>query len=351
MLLRDIMEFARLYLSCVSFCAVLQGIEPQSFMIKNVLQDKCIHAPHENGKVSLAACKQNVLHQQWIWDLDSASIINAKSKLCLTVQKVSESASLKMQPCKQTALQAWSCDKAGHLTLKGHNLYLSTNVGTKKVLLSKNQDKHSKWQTPWDSPICKEFIKPTMVYEPKTTLKPHEVTKEVNKEVYEPNFTSTTETMITLHITPIVGKIVSSTENPGHSNMDDNGDNDNGVHDQQFLGVEAKRIEMEYETIQHGSTWQTVMLILCPFALMLGGMILALNIRNNKKRKLLSAMPSHSKSLHKGGPVYTQCPITEKVEGSMCTEPDPQASTLRHGEILIEWKDGTVTPLFDPQQN
>ncbi|KAG9467389.1 hypothetical protein GDO78_015031 [Eleutherodactylus coqui] len=91
------------------------------------------------------------------------------------------------------------------------------------------------------------------------------------------------------------------------------------------------------------------MLILSPFTFILGVIILVLNVRINKKRKLLSALPNHVKPHHKFGSPYEQSPLTGKVDQSEYLSLDSNTPTLRHGEILIEWKDGTITPLYDHQ--
>ncbi|PIO28758.1 hypothetical protein AB205_0061770 [Aquarana catesbeiana] len=101
-------------------------------------------------------------------------------------------------------------------------------------------------------------------------------------------------------------------------------------------------------TGSEGIGWKTAMLILSPFTFLLGVAILVLNVRINKKRKL-SALPSHVKPHHKLGTPYEQSPLTSK--GDLADYPglDSNSSTLRHGEILIEWKDGTISPLYDQQ--
>ncbi|XP_053304614.1 uncharacterized protein LOC128467111 [Spea bombifrons] len=336
------MEFGRTYLGCAFFWLILQGIESQTFMIKNVPLEKCIHSAHDTGRVSLAACKLHALHQHWIWDPETGSIVNAKSMECLTALKTSSDFStLKMKPCDRSDHQSWTCDNAGHLTLRGHELYLTAKQGTKKVFVSKERDKFGRWRTLMDSPICKEVIEPTEIYE--TTAK--QELEEVTGPIRETKLT--TEETKTVSGVPFIGRNVSTTHGPGPVCTKDNGDLD-----QQFVGAEGNSIEMEkYERVQSGRGWMIAMLILSPLALMLGALILAMSVRFNKKRKLLSALPSRPRSIIKLGSSYEQCPLTEKGEEAARTASEPHSPSLRHGEILIEWKDGTVTPLFDPPQN
>ncbi|KAM8960959.1 uncharacterized protein RCH25_036764 [Pelodytes ibericus] len=316
------------------------GADTQSFLIKNTQLEKCIHVSQDRGRISVVSCKLHSLHQQWLWDPDTSAIMNAKSKECLTVQIIHELPTLKMMPCQHTNQQTWSCDKTGHVTLQGHGLYLSAQQGTKKIFVSKERDKFSRWKTSLNLPVCLCGFQPTQRYEQRTTPETQETTEAVQKAT----FPGGTETMKALPSIPSDSEAVLPTEPAVQGYMPDNAD-------QQFVGADGNFLEIEYEIVQSGFGWRAAMLVLSPLALILGGIILVLNVQLNKKRKLLSKLPSESKTLHKTGPLYQQCPLCEKADPAISTGPDPNSPTLRHGEILIEWKDGTVTPLFDPQQN
>ncbi|KAL9822309.1 uncharacterized protein GJ701_017054 [Geothlypis trichas] len=94
-----------------------------------------------------------------------------------------------------------------------------------------------------------------------------------------------------------------------------------------------------------GTNWKTAMLVLSPLAFILGLIILTLNVHYNKKKKILSALkssPAHSSraDLREPAPLRRGPPPQPYL-------PPSRSPSLRRGEILIEWKDGTVTPLFD----
>ncbi|CAM5143919.1 unnamed protein product [Natator depressus] len=93
------------------------------------------------------------------------------------------------------------------------------------------------------------------------------------------------------------------------------------------------------------TNWKTAMLVLSPFAFILGLIILTLNVRYNKKKKL-SALKSYPESCSTAG-LQEQSPLTVTAGSWQRSIPDSRSPSLQHGEILIEWKDGTVTPLFD----
>ncbi|MEE6457761.1 hypothetical protein FKM82_000026 [Ascaphus truei] len=324
------MEFFKLCLSCMSLCLWLQVIEGQSFMIKNVLLEKCIHVTPDSGRVSMAECKPHSHHQQWFWDPDTSALVSAKSKRCLTVQTIHEFSSLKLESCENNEHQAWTCDKRGHLTLQDQGLHLSIKRGTKKVYVSKVKDKLSKWKTMMDGPVCKGGAQPTEQVEQKK----HEL-EEVPVEVYEPKFVSSTGKVKTLSSSPWVDATNFPTQLPGLNNTSRTTDNvqfiasDKDELGQQFVSAEENFIEKQFVSVRD-------MVIFFPPC---------------RKRKLLSALPRYTKSVHKVGSSYERSPLTDKEDIQQNAGQVPHSPSLRHGEILIEWKDGTVTPLFDHQPN
>ncbi|XP_075711061.1 uncharacterized protein LOC142746842 isoform X2 [Rhinoderma darwinii] len=303
----------------VSLCFLLHVSQGQNVMIRNAQLEKCIHAADDTGRVSLAKCKVNSHHQHWTWDLGTNSIINVHSNKCLTVMKSHSLHTLKIDSCEGRRNQVWVCDQRGYLTLYGHNLHLTAKQGTKKVFMSSGMDKFSKWKTLLDSPVCGEThtprsFKPTSYLEQSTRKDPEEVTTAS----YETKSSSITDEIKSSPRLPYMIERTTTTQKPGYS-----------------------------YTTDTGSGWRTAMLILSPFTFLMGVIILVLNVRVNKKRKVLSALPSHAKPHHKFGSAYEQSPLTSKVDQSEYPGPDSSPTTLRHGEILIEWKDGTITPLYD----
>ncbi|KAM4710308.1 uncharacterized protein O3C94_000271 [Discoglossus pictus] len=345
------MKFFHLHLGSFSLCIyLLAGVQAETFMIKNVQLERCIHMAQDSGRVSMAQCKLYSQHQQWIWDPDTRAIMDMKSRRCLTVHKIQEFSSVRMEPCENNEHQAWTCDKRGHLILQHHGLHLSTKLGTKKVFVSKGTDKFSKWKTIMDEPICTGGVSPTKNPE-------KEAVEEVTQVLYESTFPSTTQQNVISSIA-VTGpgschtqipdqKITSITKDATQYITEDT---DTGEPEQQFVSAQQNVVEKQYVPVQEPMGWKMAMLILSPVAIVLGGIILILNIQHNKKRKL-SALPSYPKSIHKLGSSYEQSPLTGQQDGGQYPGQDPHSPTLRHGEILIEWKDGTVTPLFDQQAN
>ncbi|XP_018424543.1 PREDICTED: uncharacterized protein LOC108797449 [Nanorana parkeri] len=317
-------------LGSLTLCVLLQVTQGQMFMIKNVQLEKCIHAADDTGRVSLAKCKVNADHQHWTWEPSTNSIINVKSKRCLTVIKPRDLPTLKTDLCEGRKNQAWLCDSRGYLSLYGHQLHLSAKQGTKKVILSRGMDKFSKWKTMKDSPICEDVIMTTTGVQQSS---PHGAEDSVDL-FYESELRNSS---VTLGISPFEMGTNTTTQQP-----------------KKTFTAEIEEVpsasswEQIYVFEENSIGWKTAMLILSPFTFLLGIAILVLNVRSNKKRKL-SALPSHVKPHHKLGTQYEQSPLTSKADLADYPGQDPNSSTLRHGEILIEWKDGTITPLYDQQ--
>ncbi|XP_068128030.1 uncharacterized protein [Hyperolius riggenbachi] len=331
------MGIYHLCLLSVAFYALLQVAQSQIFMIKNAQLEKCIHAADDTGRVSLAKCKVNSHHQYWSWEPSTKSIINTKSRQCLTVLKPRDQPTLKVEPCEGSKNQAWLCDSRGYLSLYSHELHLTAKQGTKKVILSKGMDKFSKWKTLQDSPVCGEsgdIVMPTTIDSVQSS--PPTYTTEDRTETF-PGAEFGNTTAVSLGTSPPVTEPTATSQHPGESYTAEIED-----------GQPVSSWERIYVFEEDGMGWKTAMLILSPFTFLLGVAILVLNVRMNRKRKL-SALSSPSKPHHKLGTSYEQSPLTGKVDLTDHPGPDPNSPTLRHGEILIEWKDGTITPLYDQQ--
>uniref|UniRef100_A0A087XEU1 Ricin B lectin domain-containing protein n=1 Tax=Poecilia formosa TaxID=48698 RepID=A0A087XEU1_POEFO len=98
--------------------------------------------------------------------------------------------------------------------------------------------------------------------------------------------------------------------------------------------------------VNKGMGWKITMLVLSSLALVLGTIILILNVYSNRRRKVVCALKSHTPTPEvsiPGSPAPNErAALTEHAMHF----PHSSPSSPR-GEILIEWKDGTVTPLYE----
>ncbi|XP_042311282.1 uncharacterized protein LOC121924171 isoform X2 [Sceloporus undulatus] len=310
-----------------------------SFLIRNARLEKCIHASsHEAEKVSLSECKPHSHYHQWSWDATTHAVVNLNTGQCLSVSHAEEFALAHLEACGGDGLhQAWVCSKKGHLTLQGLGLHLTTKPGGHKAFLSQEKDKFSRWKTLANKIVCatdpatinpgfgdlvEESLVPSVwVLENKTTAlnKLHSFSVETTTALPDtiwgdlPNITSTLP------------------KNEGTSFEED-----------QERYTHHKKHPRKAASSRHtGANWKTVMLVLSPLAFILGLVILLLNIHYNRKKKMLSALKSRQVRQE----AYLSLPGTTTTSPKM--QMAPASPSLKHGEILIEWKDGTITPLFD----
>ncbi|XP_053888643.1 uncharacterized protein LOC128839579 isoform X1 [Malaclemys terrapin pileata] len=339
----ETMELFKWSLRWLCLLPLLRVSEGQSFLIKNIRLEKCMQVAHqESDQISLADCKLHAQQQQWRWDPRTKSIVSLKTKQCLTIRKPQEFASAYLEPCGDRERQAWACSKKGHLTLHGLGLHLNAKQGH-KVFVSREKDKFSKWKTLSDETVC--AVSPTVA--PRLGDLMQEValvgvhkTKTISSSAK--SHTSSRGSLLELPASTLAE--FNSTVSPPRSN--------------QMLDVLAtdKEVSGQFKN-QSGhrgkgagarptaTKWKTAMLVLSPFAFILGLIILTLNVRYNKKKKL-SALKSYPESCNRAG-LQEQSPVTVTAGSWQRSMPASRSPPLQHGEILIEWKDGTVTPLFD----
>ncbi|XP_039401416.1 uncharacterized protein LOC120408479 isoform X4 [Mauremys reevesii] len=292
----ETMELFKWSLRWMCLLPLLQVSEGQSFLIKNIRLEKCLQVAHQDSdQISLADCKLRAQQQQWRWDLRTKSIVSLKTKRCLTIQKPQEFASAYLEPCGDRERQTWACSKKGHLTLHGLGLHLNTKPGH-RVFVSREKDKFSKWKTLSDETVC--AVSPT-------------VATRLGDPMQEA-------------VAALVGV---------HKKVPGQFKNQSG---HRGKGAGARPT---------ATKWKTAMLVLSPFAFILGLIILTLNVRYNKKKKL-SALKSYPESCSRAAS-QEQSPLTVTAGSWQSSTPASHSPSLQHGEILIEWKDGTVTPLFD----
>ncbi|KAM6470107.1 uncharacterized protein PHA67_017049 [Liasis olivaceus] len=289
-----------------------------SFLIQNVRLQKCIHAsPHKAEKVSLSDCKAHSPQHQWRWDRAAGAVVNEDSRQCLAASRAEEFAAAQLETCGEGAHQAWSCSKKGHLTLQGRSLHLSVKPGGHDAFLSQEKGRFSKWKTGSGAIVCAtELVRAPGLGEPRETSLDGLAGGPENKtagslEIHTPSVRAATFPMIHLE---------SQSSVPSGLPMSSD-----------------RRLEED-----NGLNWRTALLVLSPLAFILGVIILMLSIQSNKKKRLL-ALKSRQVSCEEHQP----SPGTVSPSSKIQIIPASPSPSLKHGEILIEWKDGTITSLFD----
>ncbi|XP_069780271.1 uncharacterized protein [Narcine bancroftii] len=273
--------------------------EIPGFNIKNIRLDKCIHANSENSRVSLTDCNRDSKKQHWIWDSSLNHIVSLKTNQCLTVHKPHEFGAVKLEPCGDQKLQTWICSKRGHLTLEGYSLHLHVKHKTNKLQVSHEKGKLNRWHTLKNEIICTGTNQASQ----------HEDTPISVSEDLAENVEKLTNTPVT--------NFVSESFYSTFENFTFAKDNDKAA---KFKSTE-------------GTTWKIVMVILGGITLILGIIVLVLNITHKNKKLKTGIVDSDEK--------------TSLTTGLKLQHDASRSPSLKHGEILIEWKDGKITSLFE----
>ncbi|XP_069482940.1 uncharacterized protein [Ambystoma mexicanum] len=290
-------------------------------MIRNVHLEKCIHV--SNDRVSLSECNPHSPEQRWSWDSNGRSIVSLKSSRCLGVNRMHEFSAVKLTPCGDNTWQRWDCTKKSHVTLHGKSLHLNAKHGTNKIFVSQEKDKFSKWKTMSNEPICGNGMAGR---ERHGRIEVVEIA-EIPVLFYKPEVVNSSEQMSAMSRSS-GAETATATAPPDRNSTAMVGSIQN------LFG-------------EDGTNWKLGMLILSPLAFTIGLLILVLNIHCNKKRKTLCALKSYPQNWHGVNSTEEQAPLSVKVGTAQNSCLASRSPSLKHGEILIEWKDGTVTPLFD----
>ncbi|KAH0627775.1 hypothetical protein JD844_008101, partial [Phrynosoma platyrhinos] len=283
----------------------------ESFLIRNARLEKCIHASsHEAEKVSLSECKPHSHYHQWSWDAATHAVVNHNTGQCLSVSFAEEFALAHLETCGGEGLhQAWVCSKKGHLTLQGFGLHLTTKPGGHKAFLSHEKDKFSRWKTLAGEIVCaadpsaKDPGFGDLVEE---ALDPLSWVPESKTTALLELLSFSLETTTTASPGTVWGNLPNITI-PLPKNED-------------------RSFEEEDQ-----APWMSQSPCSAPQNSTL------------RKKKVLSALKSRQVRQE----ARLSLPGTTIASPKMQAAPASRSPLLKHGEILIEWKDGTITPLFD----
>ncbi|MCI4392698.1 hypothetical protein PGIGA_G00148850 [Pangasianodon gigas] len=281
--------------------------EVAALNLRNELLGKCVQMQDGEGneKVTLEECKPGSVFQEWQWNPETRSLRNPHTGKCLTALKIQDQGTVGPLACRaeDDETQAWSCSKKGHLTLYGKGFHLSVRYDSSDIFLSTERGKSAKWRTLNERMVCEEPPNEPEKIEPKIIAKIRLWQPQVNVDLDAPKPTQ-----------------------PSH-----------------FTTAFVNPLSTEY-----GMEWKVTMLFLSSLALIIGMVILFLNIYQNRRKKTVVVLKSYTSSgeaSQPGSPVSSErAPLTKHP-----MKP-PRSPSIRHGEILVEWKDGTVTPLFDTYQ-
>ncbi|XP_037339421.2 uncharacterized protein si:dkey-245n4.2 isoform X2 [Pungitius pungitius] len=310
--------------------------------IQNKLLVKCLqaHGGTFGGRVSLADCSPHSASQEWRWLPGSRALSHRHTGECLTAPREPYEG-VQLRPCvfradsvqtdgggrdagREASGQAWFCSKKGHLTLVGRGLHLSATQESTLVFLSReHKQPGSRWRSLDNQTLCNGRD---------NRHKPHHnLGKSLASGIFQSAISDIKaqpfEGMMVGEVTDTYPAMNVPLLSPSNKSTADLG------------GV--------FFTTDNGMGWKITMLALSSLALVIGIVILILNV-HSKRKEVVCVLKSYSARPERSVPGSPGC----SSERALLTEHAstlPQSSpAVRRGEILIEWKDGTVTPLYEP---
>lgn len=298
-----------------------------SIKIKNKLLGKCLQSLSD-GRVSLGDCSMSESSLEWRWLPENHALQSEFTAECLTAP-TEQYEGVQLQPCiftEQTVdegddlmnRQSWSCSKKGHLTLSRKGLHLNAIQESSLIFVSREHKQGSRWRALDNQTLCDEKLsKHFREQHIQNPGKPVEAVDEQTQSYEGMKDSEVTETY------PF-----------------------NNVSLPSVNSKSAVDPTMIFFNMDYGMGWKITMLVLSSLALVLGTVILILNVYSNRRKKVVCVLKSYSPRQEMsvpGSPVPSErAPLTEHAMRLPHSTP-----TLQRGEILIEWKDGTVTPLYE----
>ncbi|XP_061585936.1 uncharacterized protein si:dkey-245n4.2 [Cololabis saira] len=299
--------------------------ELYGLQIRNKLLGQCLQV-EEGTRVSLGKCNSYSTLQEWRWLPGSNALSSQPTGECLTAP-LGEYEGVHLQPCiigaggavlnmgREASSQEWECSKKGHLTLTGSGQHLTATQESTLVFLSREHKQGSRWRTLDNQTLCNG----------------REIRHNQNQAHHHAE------------------KLELSGISAGSITDSDDGTESYSVIDLTDYSLSTKSPAdptMIFFSMDYGMGWKITMLVLSSLALVLGAVILILNVYSNRRKKVVCVLksftPRPEMSLP-GSPVLSErAPLAEHAMRLPHSSP-----TLQRGEILIEWKDGSVTPLYE----
>ncbi|NXL86210.1 OSTB protein, partial [Alectura lathami] len=268
---------------------LLQGTE--AFLLQNAKVKLCLQASPVDGNLLLEDCNPASGFQDWSWQ--GVSLRNRGTQSCLSVV---EAHRVQMSPCDSTSFTGWVCSNSLLSPLGSSQGYLVAS--RKGVALANVRGVKAQWQGVPERNVC--------------------IQKAVQYNYVPAALTSTHAYDHKAHNVTLV------------------------------LGMDPEKVEelLWFFRREDPSAWNYSILVLSFVATILGLLLLAINISRNRKRKIhmykeaaQAAQQAEMESKQALLPV-------QKCSQDSLQKQEPVRQDERSGEVLVQWKDGTVTTLY-----
>ncbi|NXP14974.1 OSTB protein, partial [Thinocorus orbignyianus] len=265
--------------------------DTEAFLMKNAKLKLCLQASASDGSLLMEDCNPDSDFQDWSWRGDS--LVNHGTRSCLSVVGTDR---VQTSLCGSTGSMTWDCSNLLLSPLGSSQVYLVANK--KGVTLSNVRSLKAQWQDVADRNIC-----------------------EVKAE-HDRYFTAA------LTSTHMYDSRAGNITLP--------------------LGMSQGELEdlLWFFRREDPSAWNYSVLAISLVAMILGLLLLSINIVRNRKRKLETyggaeqMVPQPELEAKQALMSMQECSLAEQQK----QEPVPQDQ--RSGDVVVQWKDGTVTSLY-----
>ncbi|NXG90854.1 OSTB protein, partial [Stercorarius parasiticus] len=272
--------------SCARFFA-----DTEAFLMKNAKVKLCLQASPMDGSLLLEDCNPDSDFQHWSWQGDS--LTNHGTQSCLSVVEADR---VQTSLCGSTGYMSWDCSNSLLSPMGSSQAYLVANK--KGVALNNVRGLKAQWQDVADRSVCEEKAEQDRYF---------------------------TAALASTHMyDPTAGNVTLA------------------------LGIDQVELEelLWFFRREDPSTWNYSILALSFVAMILGLLLLSINVVRNRKRKIHMYREAEQ-TVQQAELEAKQAlmPVQEyDLAEPLKQEPVPQDQ--RSGEVMVQWKDGTVTSLY-----
>ncbi|XP_010159421.1 PREDICTED: organic solute transporter subunit beta, partial [Eurypyga helias] len=266
----------------------------EAFLMKNAKVKLCLQASPMNGNLLLEDCNPESDFQDWSWQGDA--LMNHGTQSCLSAVGADE---VQTSLCGSAGYTSWVCSSSLLSPLGSSQGYLVAS--RRGVALGNARGLKAQWQDVAGRSVCEEKA------------------AKAQQEWYFPAALAST-------------RVYDHTA--GNATL--------------ALGMDRDQLEelLWFFRREDPSTWNYSILALSFVAMILGLLLLAINITRNRKRKIHMYMEAMQSSQE--AEVEAKQALMPVQEYSP-DEPQKQelgAQEQRSGDVVVQWKDGTVTSLY-----
>ncbi|KAF1484557.1 Organic solute transporter subunit beta, partial [Pygoscelis antarcticus] len=265
--------------------------DTEAFLMKNAKVKLCLQASLMNGDLLLEDCNPESDFQDWSWQGDS--LMNHGTQSCLSVVGANR---VQTSLCGSTGYTSWDCSNSLLSPLGSSQGYLVAN--RKGVALNSVGGLKAQWRDVADRSVCEEKAEQDR-YFPAALASTH---------VYD--------------------------HTAGNMTL--------------ALGIGQEELEelLWFFRREDPSTWNYSVLALSFVALILGLLLLAINIVRNRKRKIHMYREAVQTTQQAELEAKQALMPVQEYSPAELQKQEPVLQDQRSGEVVVQWKDGTVTSLY-----